>query len=187
MAGDVANAAGGLDPSFGGDGKVLTNLTPGFDHAGGVAIQADGKIVAAGIADAQFGLVRYRATGTRDSTFGGGDGWVATDFGDGPDWATDVAIQADGKIVAAGTAGFQRFAVARYEADGTLDSTFGGDGRVITDFTGGSREEAAQGVVVQPDGRIVVAGWSWSQTPGLPWPATRRMVTSTRPSEATAR
>jgi uncharacterized delta-60 repeat protein len=165
-AGDVANAAAGaLDPSFGGDGKVLANLTPGFDEAGGVAIQADGKIVAAGIADARFGVVRYRANGTRDGTFGGGDGWVGTDFGDGPDWATDVAIQADGRIVAAGTAGFNRFAVARYEADGTLDSTFGGDGRVVTDFSTGSREEAAQGVVVQPDGRIVVAGWSWSQSP----------------------
>jgi uncharacterized delta-60 repeat protein len=114
IAGDVANAApGGLDPSFGGDGKVLTNLTPGFDFAGGVAIQGDGKIVAAGMADGRFGLVRYRVNGTRDTTFGGGDGWVATDFGDGPDRATDVAIQADGKIVAAGTAGFTEFAMAR--------------------------------------------------------------------------
>jgi uncharacterized delta-60 repeat protein len=164
--GDVAGAAaGGLDPSFGGDGKVITNLTPGFDEAGGVAIQADGKIVAAGMADGRFGLVRYRVNGSRDTTFGGGDGWVATDLGDGPDRATGVAIQGDGRIVAAGTAGFNQFAVARYQADGNPDSTFGGDGTVITSFSGGRREEAAQGVVVQADGRIVVAGWSWSQSP----------------------
>jgi uncharacterized delta-60 repeat protein len=162
--GDVANAAAGdLDHSFGGDGKVLTNLTPGFDFAGGVDIQADGKIVAAGMADGSFGLVRYRINGTLDSSFGGGDGWVTTDFGDGPDWATDVAIQGDGRIVAAGTAGFNQFAVARYDAQGALDTEFGGDGKVITSFSGGSREEAAQGVVVQPDGRVVVAGWSWSR------------------------
>jgi uncharacterized delta-60 repeat protein len=109
-----------------------------------MAIQADGKIVAAGMADGRFSVVRYRVNGTRDTTFGGRDGWVATDFGDGPDWATDVAIQADGKIVAAGTAGFTQFAVARYDTGGTLDATFGGDGRVITNFTGGLRDEAAQ-------------------------------------------
>jgi len=156
---------GTLDSSFGGDGRVTTDLTRrGGDCALGVAVQADGKIVAAGHSgfggpNGRFALVRYLPDGTLDSTFGV-EGEVTTDFTDDSDAATDIAIQADGKIVAAGQSGVfgmnTMFAVARYNPDGTLDSTFGEDGRITTDFTAG--DDGANAVAIQADGKIVVAG-----------------------------
>jgi uncharacterized delta-60 repeat protein len=165
QASPVGAAGGDPDDTFGGDGKVAKNLTPGFDVAYGVAIQDDGQIVTAGIIDGGFGVARFGPGGSLDPTFGGGDGWVSTDLGSGPDWATDVVVQDDGRIVAVGTAGFTRFAVARYEVDGQLDATFGDEGTVTTNFTTGMREEAAQGVAIRDDGRIVAAGWSWLHRP----------------------
>jgi uncharacterized delta-60 repeat protein len=155
--GSAALAAGGdLDPTFSGDGKVLTDF--GLDDgANGVAIQADGKIVAAGFRRNQasdFALARYNPDGSLDPTFDG-DGKVLTDFG-GFDFALGVAIQTDGKIVAAGFAGAganpSNFALARYNADGSLDPSFDGDGRVMTAF----------GVAIQADGKIVAAGRSYA-------------------------
>jgi uncharacterized delta-60 repeat protein len=99
---------------------VTTNFTRGNDIAFGVAIQSDGKIVAAGRAGGsggRFALVRYNPDGSLDATFSG-DGKVTTNFTAGDDVALGVAIQADGKIVAAGGAGSTnaRFALARYVA-----------------------------------------------------------------------
>jgi uncharacterized delta-60 repeat protein len=138
---------GSLDTTFGTAGRVNTDV----GEQGGitaVTLQPDGRIVAAGTnlsPGANFALARYLPDGTLDATFGG-DGLVTTDFGIGiVSQAFGVAVQADGKIVAAGVGG-----LARYLPDGTLDTTFGGDGIVI-DF-GGS------GLVIQPDGRLVVAG-----------------------------
>jgi uncharacterized delta-60 repeat protein len=155
------NRAGDLDPTFGGDGKVTTNFGSG-EEVRAVAIQADGKIVAAGCITTAFALARYMPDGTLDSSFGG-DGRVTTDLTRrGGDCALGVAIQADGKIVAAGHSGFGgpngKFAVARYEPGGTLDTTFGGDGRVTTDFTPDA--DFASRVILQADGKIVVAGQS---------------------------
>jgi uncharacterized delta-60 repeat protein len=156
----ASGQAGTLDPTFGGDGRVITNFTTGFDDAIGVAIQLDQKLIAAGGiggAGGRFGLARYNPNGTLDLTFGG-DGKVATNFTRGFDAAFDVALQADGKIVAVGYASGARgrFALARYETDGTLDMTFGGDGRVTTNFTTG--RDFAAGVAVQSDQKIVVTG-----------------------------
>jgi uncharacterized delta-60 repeat protein len=155
--------AGGLDPSFSGDGKVTTDVTPRGDFASKVAIQADGKIVVVGGANwernPKFVLLRYNADGTLDTSFGG-DGRVTTDFTRKEDAAWGVAIQSDGKIVAAGDAGLgtrnSRFAVARYNANGTLDTTFGGDGKVTTQFT--RHDDPVAGVALQSDGKIVVSG-----------------------------
>jgi uncharacterized delta-60 repeat protein len=101
------------------------------------------------------------APDTLDPTFGG-DGIVTTDFGGGRDVARGLALQADGKLVAAGTtmdaAGVSDFALARYQADGSLDATFGTGGRVVTDTSGDGGFDQASDVVVQPDGGIVVAG-----------------------------
>ena len=159
LPGQAAALAGALDPSFGGDGRVLTNFTPGTDEALGVGVQpADGKIVAAGGAGGSFGVVRYNPGGGLDSSFGG-DGKVRTEFTRGFDGAFDMTLQlADGKIVAVGRAGGRggRFALARYNTNGTLDSTFGGDGKVITDFSRG--DDLAFGVAIQADGKIVAAG-----------------------------
>jgi uncharacterized delta-60 repeat protein len=155
------NTDGTLDTSFGGDGKVTTNFTSGFDGASALAIQADGRLVAAGTAAGRkFALARYNTDGTLDTSFGGGDGKVSTNFTAGNDLANGVAIAPGGAIVAAGSAGVEgadpRFALARYNSDGTLDTSFGGDGKVMTNFTAGT--DVALGLVLRPDGRVVAAG-----------------------------
>jgi uncharacterized delta-60 repeat protein len=156
------NPDGTLDSSFDGDGRIVTDMSSGDDRVAAVAIQADGRIVAAGQVvaspgDSEFGLARYEPDGTLDSTFGG-DGTVTTSFGVAPDGASDLVIQPDGRIVAAGFAGGKRrqFGLARYNTDGTLDSTFGGDGKVTTNFT--EHDDSAFDVAVQANGRIVAAG-----------------------------
>jgi uncharacterized delta-60 repeat protein len=158
------NPDGTLDSTFDGDGRVVTDMSSGLDSVAAVAIQADGKIVAAGWVnflkdDTEFGVVRYESDGTLDSTFGEG-GKVTTNFTAGHDGANDMVIQPDGKIVAAGFAGGKggRFALARYNTDGTLDSTFSGDGKVTTNFT--LRGDGASGVAIQATGKIVAAGWA---------------------------
>jgi uncharacterized delta-60 repeat protein len=162
--------AGGLDTTFGGDGIVTTPIGSRDDYAQAVAIQADGKIVAAGYgfiaslrSDYDFALVRYTTAGGLDTTFGG-DGVVTTPIGSRADYAKAVAIQADGKIVAAGygfiasvTAG-NDFALARYTSGGALDTTLGGDGIVTTRI--GSSHDVAESVAIQPGGKIVLAGHS---------------------------
>jgi uncharacterized delta-60 repeat protein len=150
------NPNGTLNPTFSGDGKVVTNFSTQYERAFAVAIQADGKIVAAGEGSGglggRFALVRYNPDGTLDLTFSG-DGKLLTNFTTGFDQAFAVAIQPDGKIVAAN---FRRFALTRYNPDGTLDPTFGGDGKVTTNFTAG--DDYANGVAIQADGRMVAAG-----------------------------
>jgi uncharacterized delta-60 repeat protein len=156
---------GALDPTFGGDGKVYTDLTPEADVPYALAIQSDGNIVVAGGAasgdksDPEFGVVRYQRDGSLDPTFKG-DGTVLTNFTPGDDGAYSVAIAPDGAIVAAGLAGngtpAPRFAIARYLTDGTRDSTFGGDGKVTTDITGAF--DSAWSVAVQADGSVVTSG-----------------------------
>ena len=163
------NRDGSLDASFGGDGKVVTDFFGSADFAYDAAIQTDGKIVAAGEGGAggvanpfDFALARYNPDGSLDATFDG-DGRVLTDFGT-TDFARGVAIQADGKIVAAGEGDFDDFGLARYNPDGSLDATFDGDGRVYTDF--GDRE-FAEDVALQADGKIVAAGGGASRDFGL--------------------
>jgi uncharacterized delta-60 repeat protein len=140
------NANGSLDTSFSGDGKVMRNLTPGWDDASGVEIQADGKIVTAGAVGGLGGqllVLRFEADGTPDTTFSG-DGKVATNFTARDDFAWDLALQADGKIVAAGTSGIGTtgagsFAVARYGAAGVLyalERALGGSGERIANLDG---------------------------------------------------
>jgi uncharacterized delta-60 repeat protein len=146
---------GQLDDTLSGDGKVVTDLR-GDDAASGVAIQADGKIVVAGGSDGDFAVARYKPNGTLDMGFSG-DGWVTASFGSGSfDSAADVALQPNGRIVVAGQAdSFSAFAVARFTGDGTLDTTFSGNGKART-FVGFS--QAATSLVIQEGGEIVVAG-----------------------------
>jgi uncharacterized delta-60 repeat protein len=118
------------------------------------------------------------AVGGLDPTFAYGWGKTATDFGGSADWSMDSAFQADGKIVVVGgtTAGGgnHNFAIARYNSNGTLDASFGGlagigAGRVVTDFAAGM--DQAQKVLIQPDGKILVIGWTdpfGSETGELP-------------------
>ena len=170
---------GTLDTTFSGDGKVVTNFTPRGDFIWATALQADGKIVAAGGAGVAsggagtFALARYDTDGTLDSTFGG-DGRVVTQMTLKTDVIQAVAIQADQKIIAAGRVGGGggRYGLARYNPDGTLDTSFGGDGKVMREP---HHPLDAPGVAIQPDGKIVVVGASgWVGEPS------RRSATTPR-------
>jgi uncharacterized delta-60 repeat protein len=146
------NSDGALDSSFAVNGKQTTDFG-GDDEAFDVALQpgADRKIVVAGQYSGRFALVRYNADGTLDGSFAV-NGQQTPGF-----WnftaASGIAIQPNGKILAAGGGG--DFALARDEVDGTLDNSFSGDGMQATDF-GGSDQGAS--VLLQPDGKMVVAG-----------------------------
>jgi uncharacterized delta-60 repeat protein len=158
------NLDGTLDNSFGTGGKATFGFgTSQFDdQVGAIAVQADGKIVVAGTIDIaggiQFALTRFNANGAMDSSFGTGGTVVSNLSGGGQGFGE--AIQPDGKIIVVGETFFpatrQDFAVLRYNANGTLDPTFGSGGLVTTDFS--TFNDVARSVVLQPDGRILVAG-----------------------------
>ena len=151
------NSNGTLDTTFSVDGKLTTDFGGNFggdDSGRSMILQPDGKIVVAGSSDGNFALARYNTDGTLDTTFSD-DGKLTTDFG-GDDYGNSVIIQSDGKIVVAGASNSD-FALARYHADGTLDTTFTGDGKLITDFSG---DDYGSSISVQPDGKITVAGES---------------------------
>ena len=161
----VAAAAGDLDTTFGTDGKVITTVgvPTTANLAYSIAIQSDGKIVVAGEArngfnNSDFAVVRYNTDGSLDTSFGQG-GKVTTAIGSADDVALSVALQPDGKIVVAGVSdngsNFD-FAIARYNMDGSLDTSFGTGGKVTTEV--GSYHDYAYSVALQPDGKIVVAG-----------------------------
>jgi uncharacterized delta-60 repeat protein len=110
----------------------------GSCEAEGIALQADGKILVAGRSGSypnyDITLVRYHVDGSLDTSFGGGDGIVTTDFGGSSyELARGIALQADGKIILVGTfnnspgSSPSQFSVARYNTNGTLDTTFSGD------------------------------------------------------------
>jgi uncharacterized delta-60 repeat protein len=155
------NPNGSLDTSFSGDGRQTTFFGPNGGRAMAVALQANGRIVVAGNggpASGDFALARYRPNGSLDPTFSG-DGMQTTDFAGGADDAEAVALQANGKIVAVGQASFgllgSDFALARYNPNGSLDTSFSGDGKQSTDFGDG---DVANGVALQGDGKIVAVG-----------------------------
>jgi uncharacterized delta-60 repeat protein len=191
-------SVGAPDPNFGnGTGYVTTNFHDiggaGIAKARSVTLQTDGKIVAAGTfepssspGNAYFAVARYNPDGSLDKTFGGGAGEVLTDFRPGAlvddSGANAVAIQSDGRIVAAGVASFpspqqggtaiQEFALARYYADGTLDSDFNGDGKVTTPSFAFGGNETAYGLAIQPDGKLLAVGGD--STPGSEYALLRR-------------
>jgi uncharacterized delta-60 repeat protein len=155
------NPDGSLDTTFDQDGIVTTQILQG-GIASAVGVQTDGKIVAAGSTfngsnQDFFTVIRYNANGSVDTSFGS-SGIATADFGP-IDFLTDLAIQPDGRILAAGTGNVSSstpvLAMIRLNTNGTLDNSFDGDGRVaslITDF------EEANSVDLQPDGKIVLGG-----------------------------
>jgi uncharacterized delta-60 repeat protein len=157
-------ADGTLDTSFNGTGVVVTALgsIPGHDYDR-LALQADGKIVVGGQSGSDFALMRYNADGSPDAGFGSA-GRVVTALGSNRvDSLMSVTVQADGKLVAAGSSmaadGNWDIALVRYNADGTLDASFNGTGWVLTDIAAASLDQAIE-VTVQDDGKIVVVGSS---------------------------
>lgn len=160
-------AKGALDTTFGTGGKVLTHV--GGTSAGNaaiatsLAIQSDGNIVAAGYAKGasadtyRFAVVRYTSAGALDSYFGSGTGKVLTAIGSSDAVGGDVAIDANGGIVVGGyshAGGYRQLTLNRYDSFGNPDASFG---PVVTAV--GSANAAVQGLAVQSDGKIVVAGY----------------------------
>lgn len=152
------NSDGSLDPTFGAGGKVIDTFLGGT-VAYALALQPDGRIVVAGtFASQDFALVRYNSNGSLDTTFGSG-GIRAIDFSGRDDQGYGITIQQDGKIVIVGSTqagGILQFGVARTDAQGNLDPSFGSGGKVITAFSGDF--DRADDVLIQPDGKIVAAG-----------------------------
>ena len=158
----AVQAAGALDSSFGSGGKVTTPIGTSDDLAYALVSQPDGKLVAAGYTSGttfDFALARYNSDGSLDSTFGTG-GKVTTPIGASSDEAHALILQPDGKLVAAGytsNGSTYDFALVRYTSAGSLDSTFGTGGKVTTPI--GTSNDQAYALVLQPDGRLVAAGY----------------------------
>ncbi|MBM3273394.1 hypothetical protein FJY94_09220, partial [Candidatus Kaiserbacteria bacterium] len=161
------NTDGSLDTRFGTGGKVTTAIGTGSDWGESVTVQTDGKILVAGDAGGYFGLVRYNTDGSLDTSFDG-DGKVTTDIGTGYDYGYSVTVQADGKILVAGSAdigGNYNFALVRYNTNGSLDISFDSDGKLTTKI--GSDDVEGKSVVVQTDGKILVTGETNSSYTGF--------------------
>jgi len=167
-------ATGAPDATFGsGTGMVTTTVGTSSAFVNSLAVQSDGKIVLAGYAVSSgtvFALARYQTTGALDTSFGTG-GIVTTNvggtFSGNSAIANAVAIQGDGKIVAAGYANVSssstyRFAVVRYTASGALDTDFNFSGKVLTAI--GSSDAIGRDLAIDSLGRIVVAGYSKAST-----------------------
>ncbi len=157
------NPDGSLDTSFKGTGKVTTAIGPGYDFANGLVLQPDGKLVAAGGSNASnndVALVRYNPNGSLDTSFNG-TGKVTTGIGASSDVANALARQPDGRLVAAGATwngSKENVALVRYNPNGSLDTSFNGTGKVTTAI--GSSHDSASALVVQPDGKLAIAGSS---------------------------
>lgn len=164
----MLTSAGSLDTTFGGTGKVITN-TGGSDAAHAVRFLSSGKILAAGrqangTNGSDFSVARYNTNGSLDTTFDG-DGKAVTPFSAYYDSAFGIALHANGQAVAAGygadnaalQTGFN-FALARYHSNGTLDTTFSGDGKQMTDLF--NFDNYGRAVLIQSDQKILVAGYT---------------------------
>ncbi|TWT89274.1 PKD domain-containing protein [Neorhodopirellula pilleata] len=172
----VTNTTGQPDSSFNGGGRFTIGFNGGNDLANAVAVTSTGQIIAGGVADRQtdggkdFVLMAFTPVGQLDNDFAT-DGKQLTNFiGPNTDEAADVVVQSDGKIVVVGTtipaptnsfSGNSDFLITRYLPNGSLDPTFGIGGRVQFDFN--RRNDRANAVALQEDGKIIVVGGSKSQ------------------------
>jgi uncharacterized delta-60 repeat protein len=159
--GTAASAApGDLDPEFDGDGKVILDVAGGNDSASALVIQPDGKLLAAGFAQVgpsagDYAVVRLLTDGSPDPSFDD-DGRAFADFGTISEGAWGMTLDAQGRILLAGTAGANSFGLARFSPAGELDPSLAGDGTQIADF--GGLGSSARDVVVYPSGDIGVVG-----------------------------
>ena len=160
---------GRLDTAFGDGGKVHTGFGgcfDGDDKGYDVVVQPDGKIIVAGQMDDSdtvlglcfgydydFGLVRYNVDGSLDASFGGG-GRVNSGFGGDSDEASNIALLADGKIVAAGRSDHTNVAIVRYHSDGQEDESFHANGKFTINLSPGF--EWTEELIIQPDGKMVI-------------------------------
>lgn len=161
------NRNGSLDLNFGTGGKISADIGES-DNVNSIAIQQDGKIIAAGSTsdtnfNYNFAIARYTSNGSPDNSFGS-QGVVITDFSGRADQLASVAIQNDGKIVAAGSASdsnaLTNFALARYSQNGSLDNSFDADGKLFTEFDASGSASSILSVKLQTDGRIIASGYA---------------------------
>jgi uncharacterized delta-60 repeat protein len=164
------NVDGSLDTTFSGDGRVVVKVVQ-LDTIHALALQPDGKIIATGLTNVSMGsssnfaflVMRFNPDGSLDTTFNG-TGYVVSDWTSGLDEAVTCAIQSDGKILAGGFVnagtGATDFAMARYNANGSLDTPFGNGGLVRTDFAG--TLDGAHSMVLMPNAKIILAGAVWN-------------------------
>jgi len=160
------NTDGSLDTSFDTDGKLTTAIGASDDYANSIALQSDGKIVVAGDTynggNYHFAVVRYNTDGSLDTSFDT-DGKLTTAIGASYDSGQSVALQSNGKIVVAGytyNGSNYDFAVVRYNANGSLDTSFDTDGKLTTAI--GASDDISQSIALQSDGKIVVAGYTYN-------------------------
>jgi uncharacterized delta-60 repeat protein len=160
------NGNGSLDTAFGNQGIVLTNFGQ-FDDARALALQGDGKLVAAGVTNngtsTLLALARYNNDGSLDTSFGT-NGQVTTNLGRLNQAIQSLALSPDGKLVVAGSyapPGPSQFFLARYNTNGSLDTTFGNAGTVLTAIDP-EDDNGAAGIGFLPDGTLVAAGTAGS-------------------------
>ncbi len=152
---------GTLDLSFGNQGVVTTSLSTSYDQANAVVIQPDGKIIVAGITyssanDTNIAVIRYTSAGALDPAFGI-SGVVTTTIGD-IDYARDLVVQSDNKILVAGVCSLYNWSVVRYLQDGALDTDFNQNGIICSNIVNGFNR--VDGLASQTDGKVVAVGSS---------------------------
>lgn len=167
------NSNGSLDTTFGNAGIQVVDVGFASELATSMLVTADGNFVYLAGSDgdatsSDFLVARFNvASGTLDTTFGGGDGVVTAATPAGFGEVSSIALTSDGSIVAAGfqNAGVSDFAIAKFTSAGVLDNTFGASGFFVTDFAGQNLADEALGVAVQSDGKIVAVGFSGNTLP----------------------
>jgi uncharacterized delta-60 repeat protein len=173
------NANGSMDTSFGSNGKIIMDWGGAYDEAFSVVVQNDGKILIAGDVtingNQNAAVIRLNTNGTLDSSFGNG-GKVIVDFYDTPhdfyrtsDTFRQIRLDSQGRILLGGTAATangNRMAVVRLNTNGTFDSTFGSGGKVILNSLVNQVDAQTEGMIIQSDGKIVLAGLSATTSSG---------------------
>lgn len=173
------DSTGGLDPSFGVGGNAYLAAPGRVDQGEIVLVQADGRIVVAGVVDvappplrsyADFAVARFNSDGSVDRGFGTG-GRTMVDLAGRTDLVRAAALQSDGRIVvvgrvADGPSTTPDVGLARFNGDGSVDTSFGSSGVVVRDLNGQGAWDEASSVAIQSDGKIVIS--ALNRSPGAP-------------------
>jgi len=160
------STSGLVDSSFGNNGIVIAPIGNSDDYASSIALQVDGKILLGGSTGAwpsiDFAIARFDTSGQLDNSFGS-NGKVVTSLGNNPDRATSMVLLASGKIIQSGfsdNGSNNDFAMVRYSNTGTIDSSFGNNGIVISPITTNDSEHS-NAIALQSDGKIILGGWAF--------------------------